>query len=56
MMVRKEVTRSTDAGTASERPARPEVRAEKAERKRFEDARRQCRIVSDVRTKIDKSK
>jgi hypothetical protein len=52
-MVRKDVKRDQDSG---EKPASPEVRAEKAERQRFEESRRQCRIVSDVRTKIDKSK
>jgi hypothetical protein len=52
-MVRKVVKRDQDSG---ERPASPEIRAEKSERRRFEESRRQCRIVSDVRTKIDKSK
>jgi len=50
-MARKEAGVDPGAGTAG-----PEIRAERAERKRFEDARRQCRIISDVRTRIDKSK
>lgn len=51
-MVRKEVKR--DQGD-DEKPASPEIRAEKSERKRFEEARQEHRIIDGVRTKIDKS-
>jgi hypothetical protein len=49
-MVRKEGGRDQDAG---EKPASPEIRAEKSERKRFEEARQEHRIVDGVRMKID---
>jgi len=56
MMAEKYVTTDRDASLAGEKPDRPEIRAEKVERKRFEEARKEHRIIDGVRTKIDKSK
>ena len=50
-MVKEELTQDEDIGTAG-----PEIGAERAERKRFEEARRLRQIPDRVRTKIDKSK
>ena len=50
------VQRNKDVKPVSHRPAGPEIAAEKAEEKRFEEARREDKIISGVRTKIDKSK
>ena len=55
-MAEKYVTTDTDTGPAGGKPARPEIRAEKVERKRFEKARQEHRIIDGVRTKIDKRK
>jgi hypothetical protein len=50
------VQRNKDVKPVSHRHAGPEIAAEKAEEKRFEEARREDKIISGVRTKIDKSK
>jgi hypothetical protein len=55
-MTKKDAIRGTNAGTAGKKPVGPEIGAEKAERRRYEEARRQCRIISGVRTKIDADK
>lgn len=50
------VQRNKNVKPVSHRHAGPEIAAEKAEEKRFEQARREDKIISDVRTKIDKRK
>jgi hypothetical protein len=56
LMAKLGVQRDRDVKPISHRPAGPEIRAEKAEEERFEQARREDKIIAGVRTKIDKSK
>jgi hypothetical protein len=53
-MAEEYVATDTDACPAGEEPAGPETGAEKAERRRFEEARQEHRIIDGVRTGIDK--
>jgi len=55
-MVKIGVTRNRDVKPISHRPCGPEIGAEKAEEKIWEEARKEDKIVSGVRTKIDKRK
>jgi hypothetical protein len=55
-MTEKDAVTATNASPAGEKPATPETEAEKAERRRFEEAREEHRIIDGVRTKIDKDK
>jgi hypothetical protein len=55
MMVRKDVIVDTSVRLDDGRYAGPEISAEKAEQKIFEEARQQGRVISDVRTRIDRS-
>ena len=55
-MVKIGVKRDRDVRPISDRITGPEIGAEKAEEKIFDEARREDRIISGVRTKIDKSK
>ncbi|MGA9140967.1 MAG: hypothetical protein WBZ29_12130 [Methanocella sp.] len=55
-MAKLGVERKRDVKPISHRPAGPEIAAEKAEEKIFEEARREDKIISGVRTKIDKRK
>jgi hypothetical protein len=55
-MAKLGVERNKDVKPISHRPAGPEIGAEKAEEERFEQARREDRVIAGVRTKIDKRK
>ncbi len=55
-MYRKDVARATEGGRQGPKFVGPEIGAEKAEEKRFEESRRKYRIISDVRTRIDTEK
>ncbi len=50
------VKRNRDVKPISDKIVGPEIGAEKAEEKIFEEARREDRVISGVRTKIDKRK
>lgn len=47
------VERNKDVKPISHRPAGPEIRAEKAQDERFEQARQEDRIIAGYRSKID---
>jgi hypothetical protein len=55
-MYRKDVAKSTEGGKPGTGFVGPEIGAEKAEEKEFEESRRRDEIVSGIRTKIDKCK
>ncbi|HEY3272724.1 MAG TPA: hypothetical protein VGJ92_03120 [Methanocella sp.] len=55
-MVEKDYTPDTHATPESDLPSGPEIRAERSERKRFQEARKEHKIISGVRTQIDRDK
>jgi hypothetical protein len=55
-MYRKDVAKSTKGGKPGPEFVGPEIGAEKAYEREFEESRRRNEIVSGIRTKIDKNK
>jgi hypothetical protein len=56
LMAKLGVERNRDVKPISDRIVGPEIRVEKAEEKIFEEARDEDKVISGVRTKIDKEK
>ena len=55
-MYRKDVARDTEGGRPGPKFVGPEIGAERAEEKQFEESRREDKIISGVRTRIDSEK
>ncbi|OPY25791.1 MAG: hypothetical protein A4E28_02929 [Methanocella sp. PtaU1.Bin125] len=55
-MAKPGVERNRDVKPISHRHAGPEIRAEKVHEERFQQARREDRVIAGVRSKIDKGK